>query len=75
MTNICVGLGRVLGHKFVAVFDEEPVNPNVLNGLGRFEAPVSFLHELLQANIRRTYVGSVCIRCGTRTHNFHKETD
>lgn len=61
----CNGLfGRLFGHKFEAVFDEQPSGANPFHGLKT--ATHSLLVELAQLDRKRTLRCIYCVRCGQK---------
>lgn len=67
MMDTCQGIfGRLFGHRFGAVFDEEPTSPNPFGTMVEFRMTETLAREFIRANIKSTYRGIYCTRCGKR---------
>jgi|GEM_PF-5611475 len=64
MTSPCIGIGRLLGHKFSARHDVLPPQVSELNNA--YSIQIEALAKLITAGTKRIYAGDVCTRCGQK---------
>ncbi|MGE8454124.1 MAG: hypothetical protein ACN6OP_26655 [Pseudomonadales bacterium] len=69
----CKGImGRLFGHNYDAVYDEQqvPLTPHEMKGL---EMMASWdVSDVMRSRIKSTYQGHVCNRCGNRVRRVER---
>ena len=64
--NKCIGIGKLLGHKFRARYHTEngqATTPTTLEVMGCGAADMAYLVESTKSR-KQTYIHDVCVRCG-----------